>query len=1097
MIACFTLFARNGCTRFAQVGPLMTRKRALSPASQLVPSNSQLKMPAIRDETSHLGDSSGGTEYLETPDKSLSDRKLYRSIRLPTGFRALLISDPTDRPRKLLPTNSSSTFDESDDAASVTSATNELDESSGGGSDDEASVAGEGSDEDGEKLAAAALSIGVGSFSDPRSVQGLAHFLEHMIFMGSEKYPTENEYDAYIRKCGGSDNAVTDLEETTFFFEIDEEYLDGALDRFSNLFASPLMLRDSISRERDAVESEFQTNINSFSSMREQLMASLGQEDHPCSLFTWGNLRTLKDNKTEDDLYSILHDFRRRYYSADRMHFAIQARMSLDELEALVVKYFSNIPSNNSSSNDFTKFNEKNAFKPEFYNKVYFMKAKSNICRLDVTWCLPPSVEDYKVKPVDYLSYLLGYEGKYSLTSYLRNRTLALDVQTGASYGFEKNTLYTLFSVSVTMTDKGFDNVDQILHAIYAYVRLLKETGPVEWLFEELKDIEDTSFRYRKEKEATDNVEELVVNMRYYPSKDIITGSELYFHYDANSVQKVIDNLNEPNFNIMISSSKPYKNVVYDKEEHWFGTEYAERDVPQEWRTLWENTTPIAELKLPEKNIYISTDFTILAHKNATEANLIPLFPEKLLHNEIYELWFRQDNKFNLPLAMMYFYFVSPLLVESARDATLASLYTAMLKFQIAEDLYPATVAGLNYEIFASEKGLVLKVDGYNEKLPVVVDVITQAMKNFKNNMNPDVFDVIIKKMTKTYYNEIIKASKLNRDIRLKVVQQTYWTTIDRFLELKNLTMEDLAAFSDKYFRQVKIQTLIQGNIKKEDAVTVMETVMSNLNCGAIQNKTLVESRAREIPLGDLYLVVKSFRDNDVNTVTTNFYQAGPVTPLLNAQLEILVMLLEEPLFDILRTKEQLGYDVSTTIRDNFGILGFSITIHSQEDKFTYRHIDERIEDFNHKFLEILEKMPDTDYDIMKSSLLKRKQIVDTELKTEVSRNWAEITTEEYIFNRNKLEMAHIENLTKTDVKQFYEQLLFDNHHRRKMAVQVVGSSEKSNHHLTASDGAESEDLQRDFSIQYLTENSTRKFIGDIVDFGKMLVVYPVTKIQF
>lgn len=215
---------------------------------------------------------------------------------------------------------------------------------------------------------------------------------------------------------------MTDLEETTFYFEIDEEYLDGALDRFSNLFTEPLMLRDSICRERDAVESEFQTNINSFSSMREQLMGSLGQDDHPCSSFSWGNLRTLKENVTEDELYDILHKFQKRHYSAHRMHFAVQARMSLDELEELTVRYFSNIPSNNLPADDFSTFNERNAFRPDFYSKVFFVRPKSNICRLDVTWCLPPSVKDFKVKPVDYMAYLLGYEGKGSLTSYLRNR---------------------------------------------------------------------------------------------------------------------------------------------------------------------------------------------------------------------------------------------------------------------------------------------------------------------------------------------------------------------------------------------------------------------------------------------------------------------------------------------------------------------------------------------------------------------------------------------------------------------------------------------------------------------------------------------------
>lgn len=55
------------------------------------------------------------------------------------------------------------------------------------------------------------MAVGVGSFSDPPHMQGLSHYLEHMLFMGSTKYPNENDYDDYITKHGGSNNAYTEL----------------------------------------------------------------------------------------------------------------------------------------------------------------------------------------------------------------------------------------------------------------------------------------------------------------------------------------------------------------------------------------------------------------------------------------------------------------------------------------------------------------------------------------------------------------------------------------------------------------------------------------------------------------------------------------------------------------------------------------------------------------------------------------------------------------------------------------------------------------------------------------------------------------------
>lgn len=160
-----------------------------------------------------------------------------------------------------------------------------------------------------------------------------------MIFMGSEKYPNENEFDQFVKKASGFDNAGTDLDETTFYFEVREQCLDGALDRFSWLFKAPLMQRDAMSREREAVESEFSSKLNSQDVRREQLITKFVEPSHPASMFAWGNLRTLKNNIDDDILYERVHEFRRRHYSAHRMYVCIQSGLSLDEQQVGTTKY--------------------------------------------------------------------------------------------------------------------------------------------------------------------------------------------------------------------------------------------------------------------------------------------------------------------------------------------------------------------------------------------------------------------------------------------------------------------------------------------------------------------------------------------------------------------------------------------------------------------------------------------------------------------------------------------------------------------------------------------------------------------------------------
>jgi len=86
---------------------------------------------------------------------------------------------------------------------------------------------------------------------------GLAHFLEHMLFMGSEKYPKENEFDAYLSKFGGENNAYTDSERTVYHFTCPQEALNKSLDIFAQFFINPLLLPEAGDRELKSIESEF------------------------------------------------------------------------------------------------------------------------------------------------------------------------------------------------------------------------------------------------------------------------------------------------------------------------------------------------------------------------------------------------------------------------------------------------------------------------------------------------------------------------------------------------------------------------------------------------------------------------------------------------------------------------------------------------------------------------------------------------------------------------------------------------------------------------------------------------------------------------
>ena len=63
---------------------------------------------------------------------------------------------------------------------------------------------------------AAALSIGLGAASDPEDYPGMAHYLEHMLFMGSEQFPEPDGFMAFTAEHGGMTNAYTGLDITNY-----------------------------------------------------------------------------------------------------------------------------------------------------------------------------------------------------------------------------------------------------------------------------------------------------------------------------------------------------------------------------------------------------------------------------------------------------------------------------------------------------------------------------------------------------------------------------------------------------------------------------------------------------------------------------------------------------------------------------------------------------------------------------------------------------------------------------------------------------------------------------------------------------------------
>ena len=186
--------------------------------------------------------------------------------------------------------------------------------------------------------AAASMAVNAGHFDDPLDRQGLAHFLEHMLFLGTDQYPDSGSFNNFVSQAGGNTNAWTGTEHTCYFFDINNQEFEQALTQFSRFFIAPLLNSAETEKERNAIEAEFKLKIKDDGRRIYQAHKETVNPAHPFAKFSVGNLQTLADR--ERCISDELRDFFNSQYQAQWMTLVICANETLDTLQSWAQTYF-------------------------------------------------------------------------------------------------------------------------------------------------------------------------------------------------------------------------------------------------------------------------------------------------------------------------------------------------------------------------------------------------------------------------------------------------------------------------------------------------------------------------------------------------------------------------------------------------------------------------------------------------------------------------------------------------------------------------------------------------------------------------------------
>ncbi|KAF7644126.1 hypothetical protein LDENG_00227070 [Lucifuga dentata] len=524
--------------------------------------------------------------------------------------------------------------------------------------------------------------------------------------------------------------------------------------------------------------------------------------------------------------------------------------------------------------------------------------------------------------------------------------------------------------------------------------------------------------------------------MQLFPKDDFLTGDQLMFDYDPEVIGAALSLLTPDRANLLLLS--PEHEGRCPLREKWFSTCYNVEDIPEEWAQLWAGDFQLhPDLHLPAENKFIATDFTLKA-SDCPDTE----FPVRIVDSERGCLWYKKDNKFKIPKAYIRFNLISPLIQRSPENLVLFDLFVNILAHNLAEPAYEADVAQLEYKLVAGEHGLVVRLKGFNHKLPLLLKLIVDHLAEF--SADPGVFSMFSEQLKKTYFNILIKPERLGKDVRLLILEHCRWSVIQKYQAvMKGLTVDDLMTFVRGLKAELYVEGLVQGNFTNSGSKEFLQYFIEKLQFQRLPAEVPVLFRVVELPQKPHLCKVKSLNKADANSEVTVYYQSGLKNLRDHALMELMVMHMEEPCFDFLRTKETLGYQVYPTCRNTSGVLGFSVTVETQATKFSTEYVEEKIEEFLQSFGERLAGLNEEAFRTQVMALIKLKECEDTHLGEEVDRNWFEVVTQQYVFDRLNKEIKALKLFSQQDLVSWFLEHRITN--SRKLSVHVVGFGSEEN----------------------------------------------------
>jgi len=264
---------------------------------------------------------------------------------------------------------------------------------------------------------------------------------------------------------------------------------------------------------------------------------------------------------------------------------------------------------------------------------------------------------------------------------------------------------------------------------------------------------------------------------------------------------------------------------------------------------------------------------------------------------------------------------------------------------------------------------------------------------------------------------------KIAEDKVLGFLWETIWTSKEKLAELEPMTADDVQSFVPEMLSRAYIQALAHGNLFKDDAINMMTLAERILGPRALTPAERITPRCLLLPEGGNFVYETAVPNKDnVNSALTYYCQIGDVLDSrLRATSSLLAQIAHEPCFNQLRTKEQLGYIVSSVHWPMTGTMGLRILVQSERDPV---YLESRVEAFLDTLKVTLEEMDESEFEKQKQSLIDKKREKIKNIGEEASRFWNAIDSGYCDFVRRETDAAILETVTRQEVLEVFNKFI-------------------------------------------------------------------------